>query len=99
VGYIHFITVRGGVIMASNLWCYQLLLAALMLVCLLIHGCWPDPLRARLPRSPKADQPRRRWSKEGAGRWLSSWGGGVLRYRPRGVSEGWKASLESSWPA
>jgi hypothetical protein len=35
--------------MAPNALFYQLLFAALVLVCLIIHGCWPDPLRAAPP--------------------------------------------------
>jgi IS1 family transposase len=50
--------------MAPNLWFYQLLLAALVLVCLLIHVWWPAPLRAIPPRSLKPDSPQRKHSKE-----------------------------------
>src|SRR6266851_6142493 len=50
--------------MASNLLFYQLLLVALVLICLLVHGGLPDDL----PRAPQAllqpHQRRRRRSKE-----------------------------------
>jgi IS1 family transposase len=53
-----------GFIMTSNPWFYQLLLAALVLVCLIIHGWWPDPQRpaSQMPLQP--DKPRRKRSKE-----------------------------------
>ena len=52
-------TVKGDVIMAPNLLFYQLLLVALVLICLLIHVWWPDPPRAT-PQTPlKPDKPRR----------------------------------------
>ena len=50
--------------MAPNLWLYQLLLAALVLLCLIIHVWWPDPLRATPPRPLTPDKPRRKRSKE-----------------------------------
>ena len=43
---------------------YQLLLVALMLICILIHVWWPDPSRATPPRPLKPDKPRRKRSKE-----------------------------------
>jgi hypothetical protein len=42
----------------------QLLLVALVLICLLVHVWWPDPSRAAPPRPLKPDQPRRKRSKE-----------------------------------
>jgi len=50
--------------MTSNPWFYQLLLAVLVLVCLIIHVWWPDPLRGTLSLPVKPDQPRRQRSKE-----------------------------------
>jgi hypothetical protein len=53
-----------GLIMTSNPWFYQLLLAALVSVCLIIHVWWPDPLRS-VPLPPiKPDKPQRKRSKE-----------------------------------
>ena len=49
--------------MAPNLLFYQLLLVALVLICLMIHVWWPDPPSAR-PRTFKPDKPRRKRSKE-----------------------------------
>lgn len=49
--------------MTSNPWFYQLLMAALVLVCLIIHIWWPDPLRA-IPPPVKPIKPRRKRSKE-----------------------------------
>ena len=50
--------------MAPNPLFYQLLLAALVLVCLIIHVWWPDPLRATPPPPIKPNPPRRKCSKE-----------------------------------
>ena len=50
--------------MAPNSLFYPLLLAALVLVCLIIHVWWPDPLRAVPPLPVKPDQPRHKRSKE-----------------------------------
>jgi len=50
--------------MTSNPWFYQLLLAALVLVCLIIHAWWPDPLRATPLPPVQPDKPRRHRSKE-----------------------------------
>ena len=50
--------------MTSNPWFYQLLLAALVLVYLIIHVLWPDPLRSVPPPPVKPGTPRRKWSKE-----------------------------------
>jgi hypothetical protein len=49
--------------MTSNPMFYQLLLAALVSVCLIIHACWPDPLRV-LPPPSKSVKPRRKPPKE-----------------------------------
>jgi hypothetical protein len=50
--------------MASNALFYQLLFAALVLVCLIIHVWWPDPLRAAPPPPVEPLKPRRKCSKE-----------------------------------
>src|SRR5882672_8207267 len=50
--------------MAQNLLFYQLLLIALVLICLIIHVWWPDTPRATLQRPLKPDKPRRKRSKE-----------------------------------
>jgi IS1 family transposase len=50
--------------MAPNLFFYQLLLVALVLICLMMHVWWPDPSRAARPRTFKPDKPRRKRSKE-----------------------------------
>lgn len=50
--------------MTPNLWVYQLLLAALVLICFLIHVWWADPSRVPPPRPRKPDKPRRKRSKE-----------------------------------
>ena len=51
--------------MAPNLLFYQLLLVALVLICLLIHVWWPDHSTSRAPDAPQAShQPRRKRSKE-----------------------------------
>jgi transposase-like protein len=55
---------RGGIVMAPNSLFYPLLLAALVLVCLIIHIGWLDPLRAVPPPPVKPDKPRRKRSKE-----------------------------------
>jgi hypothetical protein len=49
--------------MVLNLLFYQLLLVALVLICLLIHVWWPDHPRATSHRSLKLDKPRRTRSK------------------------------------
>ena len=50
--------------MTPNLLFYQLLLVAVVLICLIIHLWWPDPARTT-PSSPlKPDKPRRKRSKE-----------------------------------
>jgi transposase-like protein/IS1 family transposase len=43
---------------------YQLLLVALILICIMIHVWWPDPSKATPPRPLKLDQPRRKRAKE-----------------------------------
>ena len=50
--------------MAQNLLFYQLLLIALVLICLLIHVWWPDTPRATLHRPLKPDKPQRKRAKE-----------------------------------
>src|SRR5215471_4541228 len=55
---------KGDVVMASNLWFYQLLLASLVLICLIIHVWWPDPLRMTPPPPLQSHTPRRKRSKE-----------------------------------
>ena len=49
--------------MTSNPWFYQLLLAALVLLCLIIHVWWPDPRRpaSQMPLEPV--KPRRKRAK------------------------------------
>jgi hypothetical protein len=41
-----FTTVKGDIVMAPNPGFDQLLLATVVLLCLMIHGWWPAPLRA-----------------------------------------------------
>jgi hypothetical protein len=50
--------------MTPNTLFYQLLLAALVLICLLIHVWWPDPLRTTSHTQLKPNKPRRKRSKE-----------------------------------
>ena len=50
--------------MAQNLLFYQLLLIALVLICLLIHVWWPATPRATVHRPLKPDKPRRQRFKE-----------------------------------
>ena len=50
--------------MAPNLLFYHLLLAALVLVCLLRHIWWPDPLSAPPPPPIKPHNPQRKRSQE-----------------------------------
>src|SRR5262249_12365536 len=58
-----FIPVEEDCIMAPNLLLYQLLLVALVLICLIIHVSWPDAPSV-IPQTPrKPDQPRRKRSK------------------------------------
>jgi transposase-like protein len=52
------------ILMALNLWLYQLLLVALVLIFLMIHLWWPDHPRATPHRPLKPDKPRRKRSKE-----------------------------------
>jgi hypothetical protein len=59
-----FTTVQGDVVMAQHLLFYQLLLIALVLLCLIIHVWWPDTPRATLHRLLNPDKPRRKRSKE-----------------------------------
>src|SRR5262244_3574911 len=59
-----FTIMRGGIVMASNALFYQLLFAALVLVCLVIHIWWPDPLSAAPPPPVESLKPRRKRSKE-----------------------------------
>jgi hypothetical protein len=56
--------VEEDLIMTSNPWFYQLLLAALVLVCLIIHVWWPDPQRPASQMRPQPDKPRRKRSTE-----------------------------------
>ena len=49
--------------MAPNALFYPLLLETLVLVCLIIHVWWPDPLRATPPPPIKPDKPWRKRSK------------------------------------
>ena len=58
-----FTPVKGDLIMAPNLLFYQLLLVALVLICLLIHVGWPDatpraPARPSHPINPDANAPK-----------------------------------------
>jgi IS1 family transposase len=55
---------REGIVMAPDAFFYPLLLAALVLVCLIVHVWWPDPLRATPPSPVKPDQPQRKRQKE-----------------------------------
>ena len=50
--------------MAPNLLLYQLLLVALVLICLLMHVQWPDNPRATSKTPLKLDKPRRKRSTE-----------------------------------
>jgi transposase-like protein len=50
--------------MTPNLLFYQLLLAALVLLCLIIHVWWSDPRCPASQRPLKPDKPRRKRSKE-----------------------------------
>ena len=50
--------------MAPNLLLYQLLLVALVLICLLLHVGWPDNPSATSKTSLKPDKPRRKRSTE-----------------------------------
>ena len=50
--------------MAPNLLWYQLLLVALVLICLLIHVEWPDNPGATSKTSLQPDKPRRKRSKD-----------------------------------
>ena len=43
---------------------YQLLLVALVFICLILHIGWPDPRRPAPQTTAKPDQPRRKRSKE-----------------------------------
>jgi IS1 family transposase len=49
--------------MISNPWFYQLLLAVLVVVCLIIHVWWPDPLKATPPLPAQPIKSRRKRSK------------------------------------
>ena len=58
------IPVEEALIMAPNLLLYQLLVVALLLISLLVHGWWPDKLRG-MPQPPLASpKPRRKRSKD-----------------------------------
>jgi IS1 family transposase len=59
-----FTIMRGGIVMAPNAVFSQLLFAALVLVCLIIHVWWPDPVRAAPPPPVEPLKPRRKRSKE-----------------------------------
>ena len=50
--------------MTSNPVFYPLLLAVLVLVCVIVHAWWPDPLRATPPLPIQPPKPRRKRSKE-----------------------------------
>ena len=50
--------------MAPNLLFYHLLLAALVLVCLIMHIWWPDPLSAPPPPPIKPHNSQRKRSQE-----------------------------------
>jgi hypothetical protein len=43
---------------------YQLLLVALVFICLILHIGWPDPRRPAPQTTANPDQPRRKRSKE-----------------------------------
>jgi hypothetical protein len=49
--------------MISNPWFYQLLLAVLVVVCLITHVWWPDPLKATPPLPAQPIKSRRKRSK------------------------------------
>ena len=59
-----FTIVRGDVIMAPNLLLYQLLVVALVLICLLIHVGWPASPSGASKTSLEPDKPRRKRSKD-----------------------------------
>lgn len=59
-----FTIMRGGIVMAPNAVFSQLLFAALVLVCLIIHVWWPDPLRAAPPPPSKPLNPQRKRAQE-----------------------------------
>jgi transposase-like protein len=59
-----FTIVRGDVIVAPNLLLSQILLVALVLICLLIHVGWPDNPSTTFQTSLKPDKPRRKRSKD-----------------------------------
>jgi transposase-like protein/IS1 family transposase len=50
--------------MTPHPWFYQLLLAALVLICLIVHVWWPDPRRPTSQRPLEPAKPRRKCSKE-----------------------------------
>jgi hypothetical protein len=50
--------------MTPNMLFYQLLLAALVLICPIIHVWWPDPQRPASQRPIEPAKPRRKRSKE-----------------------------------
>jgi IS1 family transposase len=54
---------KGDIIMAPHLVFYQLLLVALVLICLLMHVWWPDHPRPSPQTLLKPDKPRRQRSK------------------------------------
>ena len=54
---------KGDIVMAQHLLFYQLLLIALVVICLLIHVRWLDTPSATLYRPLKLDKPRRKRSK------------------------------------
>jgi hypothetical protein len=59
-----------GLIMTSKQWFYQLLFATLVLVCLIIHVWWPNPLPGALApsilsRACDLQQPGRRHGRGG----------------------------------
>ncbi|ETX07343.1 MAG: hypothetical protein ETSY2_11780 [Candidatus Entotheonella gemina] len=49
--------------MISNPWFYQLLLAVLVLVCLIMHVWWPDPLRVAPPAVKPINRRRTRFKE------------------------------------
>src|SRR6266849_8386282 len=57
-------TVRGDIVMAPDPLFYQLLLVALVFICLILHIGWPDPRRPTPQTTAHPDQPRRKHSKE-----------------------------------
>ena len=50
--------------MTPNVLFYQLLVVALVLICLVIHVWWPEPRRPASQVPHKPDKPRRKRSKE-----------------------------------